>query len=176
MVNVPTAGKYGIQNKAPILRVPVHQKRQAIHEKFWLKNYEKKFEEKQQEVQREQKERQRQKEERLREEEKQGEQKERQRQKEERLREEERQGEQEERQKEWTMEYKLEKLRAEQLGKLYLDSSVGEEPEKRCTTYHELAKMIPKVDPKNEDISLYLSLFKRQEKMIDVDTGDCVSM
>ncbi|GFU21286.1 hypothetical protein NPIL_240581 [Nephila pilipes] len=36
MANVSTASNFGIQNKAQILRVPVHQKRQTIHEKFWL--------------------------------------------------------------------------------------------------------------------------------------------
>ncbi|GFS86642.1 hypothetical protein NPIL_159411 [Nephila pilipes] len=36
MVNVPTDGNFGIQNKTQILRVPVHLKSQTIHDKFWL--------------------------------------------------------------------------------------------------------------------------------------------
>ncbi|GFT81263.1 hypothetical protein NPIL_393131 [Nephila pilipes] len=42
------------------------------------------------------------------------------------------------------MEFQLEKLRIGQLGKAYLDSSVGEKTEKNSTPCHEMAKMMPR--------------------------------
>ncbi|GFT36684.1 hypothetical protein NPIL_347541 [Nephila pilipes] len=73
------------------------------------------------------------------------------------------------------MEFKLKKLRIKQLGKAYLDSSVGDKPEKHSTPCHELDMMMLMSDPKNNDISLFSSLFERHEKTIDVDPKDWVS-
>ncbi|GFS46729.1 uncharacterized protein NPIL_107151 [Nephila pilipes] len=73
------------------------------------------------------------------------------------------------------MEFELQKLRIEQLRKAYLDSSVGKKPDKRSTPCHELAKMFQRFDSKNDGISLYLSLFERRAKKIDINSKDWIS-
>ncbi|GFT29226.1 hypothetical protein NPIL_346071 [Nephila pilipes] len=55
----------------------------------------------------------------------------------------------EERQREQGMEFEIEKLRIEQLGKAYLYNSVGKKSKNHGTPFHELAKMILRVDLKS---------------------------
>ncbi|GFT56679.1 uncharacterized protein NPIL_92291 [Nephila pilipes] len=56
-----------------------------------------------------------------------------------------------------------------------LTEEVDEKPEKHGILCHELFKMILKFDPKNDDISLCLSIFERQAKRVEVDAKDWAS-
>ncbi|GBL85465.1 hypothetical protein AVEN_232900-1 [Araneus ventricosus] len=65
------------------------------------------------------------------------------------------------------MEIELEKLRTTS------DGSTNPKHEK--PSCYELTKTVPSFDPKNGDITLFLSLFERQEIRVQIDTKDWVS-
>ncbi|CAL1276574.1 unnamed protein product [Larinioides sclopetarius] len=62
-----------------------------------------------------------------------------------------------------------------ELEKLRLTAASTASPRHEKSSCYELTKVMPSFDPKNGDITLFLSLFERQAKRVQIDARDWVS-